>query len=230
MQQWSDLLPTADSLLNLVAALAGLTAAIINRRRSRPRRPDGAWSTWCGGPQPGQDGQDAPVVVRRRLQMQFGQQGRDVALDGLLGESQVPGDGGVGTAFGHVREDLAFPGGEPVEQVGVPAPGEQPYDDVGVHHGFAAYHSFQGAGGGTWTVPLDPATAARAAVQPAAVVTLEVAELCRLAADRRDPGRSPSRSGATLPWRESSSPRCPPWPRSREPQAGAGRPARKSKM
>ncbi|RSM42782.1 MDMPI N domain containing protein [Actinoplanes sp. ATCC 53533] len=46
-----------------------------------------------------------------------------------------------------------------------------------------------GAGGGTWTVPLDPATTVPAAARPAAVVTLDVVEFCRLAADRREPGR-----------------------------------------
>jgi len=44
-----------------------------------------------------------------------------------------------------------------------------------------------GDGGGTWTVPLDPAAMAPVAVRPAAVVTLDVVEFCRLAADRRDP-------------------------------------------
>ena len=46
-----------------------------------------------------------------------------------------------------------------------------------------------GAGGGTWTVPLDPAGTVPAAARPAAVVVLDVVEFCRLAADRRDPGR-----------------------------------------
>jgi len=46
-----------------------------------------------------------------------------------------------------------------------------------------------GAGGGVWTVPLDPAATAPASVRPAAVVVLDVVEFCRLAADRRDPGR-----------------------------------------
>jgi hypothetical protein len=42
-----------------------------------------------------------------------------------------------------------------------------------------------GAGGGTWTVPLDPAATVPAVVRPAAVVTLDVVEFCRLAGDRR---------------------------------------------
>ncbi|MFI7543474.1 maleylpyruvate isomerase family mycothiol-dependent enzyme [Actinoplanes sp. NPDC049599] len=46
-----------------------------------------------------------------------------------------------------------------------------------------------GAGGGTWTVPLDPAAPAVASARPAAVLTLDVVEFCRLAGDRRDPGR-----------------------------------------
>jgi len=46
-----------------------------------------------------------------------------------------------------------------------------------------------GAGGGTWTVPLDPAVTIPAAVRPSAEVALDVVEFCRLAADRRDPGR-----------------------------------------
>jgi uncharacterized protein (TIGR03083 family) len=46
-----------------------------------------------------------------------------------------------------------------------------------------------GGGGGTWTVPLDPAATVPAAVRPAAMVTLDVIEFCRLAANRRDPGQ-----------------------------------------
>ncbi len=46
-----------------------------------------------------------------------------------------------------------------------------------------------GAGGGTWTVPLDPAATVGATVQPAVVVTVDVVEFCRRAGDRRDPGR-----------------------------------------
>jgi uncharacterized protein (TIGR03083 family) len=54
------------------------------------------------------------------------------------------------------------------------------------HDGHVRLH-LTGAGGGTWTVPLDPAVPA--AVRPAAVVTLDAVEFCRLAADRRDPGQ-----------------------------------------
>jgi uncharacterized protein (TIGR03083 family) len=46
-----------------------------------------------------------------------------------------------------------------------------------------------GDGGGTWTVPLDPAVTVGAAVRPAAEVVLDVVEFCRLAGDRRHPGR-----------------------------------------
>ncbi|GAA2700826.1 maleylpyruvate isomerase family mycothiol-dependent enzyme [Actinoplanes palleronii] len=44
-----------------------------------------------------------------------------------------------------------------------------------------------GDGGGTWTVPLDPAATAGTTVRPAAEITLGVVEFCRLAAARRDP-------------------------------------------
>jgi hypothetical protein len=57
-----------------------------------------------------------------------------VAFDGLLGEVQVPGDGGVGAAFGHLGEDGAFAVGEPVQAVGVAVPGQEPGHDVGVDH------------------------------------------------------------------------------------------------
>jgi uncharacterized protein (TIGR03083 family) len=46
-----------------------------------------------------------------------------------------------------------------------------------------------GAGGGTWTVPLDPAATVPALAQPAAVVTLDVVDFCRLAGDRRAAGQ-----------------------------------------
>ncbi|WP_179855641.1 maleylpyruvate isomerase family mycothiol-dependent enzyme [Paractinoplanes atraurantiacus] len=42
-----------------------------------------------------------------------------------------------------------------------------------------------GEGGGTWSVPLGPSLAGVS--RPAAVVTLDVVEFCRLAGDRRDP-------------------------------------------
>ncbi|MFF5080618.1 maleylpyruvate isomerase family mycothiol-dependent enzyme [Actinoplanes sp. NPDC000266] len=44
-----------------------------------------------------------------------------------------------------------------------------------------------GEGGGTWTVPLGPSTGVVS--RPSAVVSLDVVEFCRLAGDRRDPGR-----------------------------------------
>jgi uncharacterized protein (TIGR03083 family) len=47
-----------------------------------------------------------------------------------------------------------------------------------------------GDGGGTWTVPLDPSVTAPAAVRPAAVMTLDVVEFCRLAGGRHDPART----------------------------------------
>jgi hypothetical protein len=46
-----------------------------------------------------------------------------------------------------------------------------------------------GAGGGMWTVPLDPAATVPAAVRPDAVVALDVIEFCHLAGNRRAPGR-----------------------------------------
>ncbi|MET0418374.1 MAG: maleylpyruvate isomerase family mycothiol-dependent enzyme [Actinoplanes sp.] len=46
-----------------------------------------------------------------------------------------------------------------------------------------------GGGGGTWTIPLDPAAAAAATARPAAVVTVDVVAFCRLAADRVDQGQ-----------------------------------------
>lgn len=44
-----------------------------------------------------------------------------------------------------------------------------------------------GPGGGTWTVPLDPALTGPATTRPAAVVTIDIIEFCRLAGDRRNP-------------------------------------------
>ncbi len=46
-----------------------------------------------------------------------------------------------------------------------------------------------GDGGGTWTLPLDPAVTAPTTVRPAVTLALDVVEFCRLAGDRRDPGR-----------------------------------------
>lgn len=56
-------------------------------------------------------------------------------------------------------------------------------------HGRCVRLHLTGAGGGAWTLPLDPTRAVPASVQPAAVVTLDVIEFCRLAGNRRDPGR-----------------------------------------
>ncbi len=47
--------------------------------------------------------------------VQFGEDPVDVLADGLLGDHQLGGDGGVGAALGHQGEDLALAGGEPVD-------------------------------------------------------------------------------------------------------------------
>lgn len=54
------------------------------------------------------------------------------------------------------------------------------------HNRYVRLH-LTGPGGGTWTVPLDPATVVPAVTKPSASITVDVIEFCRLAGDRRDP-------------------------------------------
>ncbi|GAA4936013.1 maleylpyruvate isomerase family mycothiol-dependent enzyme [Actinoplanes utahensis] len=50
-----------------------------------------------------------------------------------------------------------------------------------------------GPGGGIWTVPLDLAAVVPATARPAAEVTVDLVEFCRMAADRQDPARVTAR-------------------------------------
>jgi hypothetical protein len=55
-----------------------------------------------GGPQPGEDGQDAPVVAAGGGQAELGEAVGDVGLDGLGAEEELLADAAVGPALGHV--------------------------------------------------------------------------------------------------------------------------------
>jgi hypothetical protein len=85
----------------------------------------------------GEHGADPAVVVGGRRQVELGEDVVDVLGDGGVRHGELAGDGRVGPAFGHVREDLAFAVGEPLERGLHAATGEELADDVRVDDGAA---------------------------------------------------------------------------------------------
>jgi hypothetical protein len=82
----------------------------------------------------GDDSEDAAVVVVGLGQVQLGEDGADVFLHGAFGDSQPPGDAGVGASFGHQREHLAFPGAEHGQRINAAAGCHQLLDHGRIHH------------------------------------------------------------------------------------------------
>src|SRR5262245_30352601 len=69
------------------------------------------------GLEEGDHGEDAAVVVVGLVQVQLGEDGADVLLDGAFGDPQPPGDADVGASLGHQGEHLVFPRAEYGERV-----------------------------------------------------------------------------------------------------------------
>src|SRR6204780_434886 len=88
-----------------------------------------------------EDGEDAAVVAFAGGESEFGENVIYVLFDRAAADDEGGGDGGVGAALGHQREDLALPGGELAERVA--AAGEQLGDDLGVEGAAALGHPGQ---------------------------------------------------------------------------------------
>src|SRR5215469_8550141 len=107
------------------------------------RTGPGTNTTGAAGPsgvQVGEDGQDPPVVVLGRGQVQLGEDAGRVLADGLFRDEQPLCDRDVGTSLGHERQDLALPPGEPADRLVAGPPAEQLGHHLGVHDGAAAGH------------------------------------------------------------------------------------------
>src|SRR6266542_2484240 len=72
----------------------------------------------CGVVEECKHGEDASVVFFVGADAEFGEDARDVCLDGSFGEPEPARDAAVGAALGHEREHLAFPWGERGQLVG----------------------------------------------------------------------------------------------------------------
>jgi hypothetical protein len=77
-------------------------------------------------------GEDASVVGGNCRQVQLGEDGGDVLLDGAGCKVQVKGDRLVGTSFCESAEDFSFACAEPAESCVDSRSGEQLLDDFGV--------------------------------------------------------------------------------------------------
>src|SRR5438067_4517135 len=80
------------------------------------------------------------MVARRGEEVELGEDGGYVALDRLLGEGEVAGDGGVRPALCDKGEHLTLAVGEPGEALLRRVAPEQAGHDVGVEDGAAAGH------------------------------------------------------------------------------------------
>ena len=88
-----------------------------------------------------QDGEHATVVAVTGRQPELGEDVVDVLFHRAAADDECGGDAGVGPAFGHQREYLAFARGELAERVA--AAGEQLRDDFGIERAAALGHPVQ---------------------------------------------------------------------------------------
>ena len=79
-----------------------------------------------------QHGKHASMVVRRRQELQLGEDVRDVGLDGLRREEQPVADRLVRPALRHQRQDLALPIGQVVERHSRASTSDELRDDLGI--------------------------------------------------------------------------------------------------
>ena len=94
-------------------------------------------------PKPGEDGEDATVVVLGGEQVELGEDLRDVSVDRALVHGQGTADGIVRTAFGEEREDVAFAWPEPCQLRGRGTPTQEVRDHVRVEDGASGGDGFE---------------------------------------------------------------------------------------
>ena len=97
----------------------------------------------ASGVEPGEHGEDSAMVVGRLQEVELRQDARDVGLDRLLVEHELPRDRRVGASLRHEAEHLAFSRGEPAESVLRLMLPEQRADDVRVEDGAPFGHRGQ---------------------------------------------------------------------------------------
>src|SRR5579871_4515676 len=85
-----------------------------------------------------EDREHAAVAVLIRYESELAEDAVDVLSNGAAADDHRLGDGGVGPAFGHQREDLALTAGQHAERTA--AAGEQLSHDLGVERAAALGH------------------------------------------------------------------------------------------
>src|SRR4029079_11637454 len=87
--------------------------------------------------QVGEHGEHATTALRRLDDAQLGEHAAHVGFHGSAGDEQLVADRVVGIPLGHEAEDLAFPVGQRLERVPLPAAAQQLADDLGIDDAFA---------------------------------------------------------------------------------------------
>ena len=105
----------AGALLEAKAVHSGRT---VRGHGSSPRSPASP-----SGPEVGEDGEHPAVLGVVGRQAELGEDAADVFFYRAGGDDQPLGDGRVGVALGHQRQQLAFPCGERLQGVVAPLPG-----------------------------------------------------------------------------------------------------------
>ncbi|MFC7534732.1 maleylpyruvate isomerase family mycothiol-dependent enzyme [Actinoplanes sp. GCM10030250] len=175
--------------------LAARTAAVLRRERERPaEQTRQSWRAQADAMCRFLAGQLAPGSVTVVMGRPF------PLVDALLArafETWIHGED-IAAAIGHqVARPLPEHVRPMVEFAVRMLPGFTCRRIAPPHDRYVRLH-LTGAGGGVWTVPLDAAAVVPAVVRPAAVVALDVVEFCRLAGDRRDPGRIDAEIGGDI--------------------------------
>ena len=91
----------------------------------------------------GEHGEHAAAALGRLGDAQLGEHAAHVGFHGPAGDEQLVADRVVGVPLCHEAEDLAFPVGQRVERVPLPAAAQQLADDLGIDDALADAHPAQ---------------------------------------------------------------------------------------
>src|SRR5262245_30512582 len=105
-------------------------AGSFRSRASAVLRSASCLLDWWLGTQKGEDGQNAPVVLRRGREIELVEDARDVFLDRPLGHDKVLRDCVVRAALGHQPQDLSLAFAQLGERIATPAPPDQMGDHL----------------------------------------------------------------------------------------------------
>ena len=167
-------------------------AARAGRGRDRPLEGAWSWSVSRGSC----SSQRSTASTRRWSsaacgQVELGEDGGDVLLDGGQADDETVGDGRVGAALRHEAEHVPLARGEGLEARPT-GPGEDLGDDLGVDHGAAGRPRGRGRRGTRRRRPRGPSARSRG----------------RARRRRRAPGRTAAPRTATAPGRAAAGAGC----------------------